>query len=98
MIWNRAVTDVAQKFNIMRTVKMLRDYLEKHPDPPDEDLINLFGTACSTADETNPTNRKLLDDAIGYYGVLNLQLEKTHPGQKRWVRTVASRSRGPGEI
>ncbi len=84
MIWNRAVTDVTQKFNIMRTVKMLRDYLEKHPDPPDEDLINLFGTACSAGDETNPANRKLLDDAIGYYQVLNTQLEKTHPGQKRW--------------
>ncbi len=84
MVWNRAVTDVTQKFNIMRTVKMLKDYLEKHPDPPDEDLINLFGTALNTADETNPTNRKLLDDAIGYYGILNTQLEKTKPGQKRW--------------
>jgi len=83
LIWNRAVNDLAQKFNIMRSVKMLHDYMDAHQDP-DEPLLNLLGTALFIADESNPSDRRVLDDAIGFYSQRSMDLEKTHPGQRRW--------------
>ena len=66
LIWNRAVNDLTQKFNIMRSVKMLHDYMNAHTDP-DEPMLNLLGTALFVADESNPPDRRVLDDAIGFY-------------------------------
>jgi hypothetical protein len=83
LIWNRAVNDMTQKFNIMRSVKMLHDYMDAHTDP-DEPLLNLLGTILFIADETNPPDRRMLDDAIGFYSQRSMDLEKTHPGQRRW--------------
>jgi hypothetical protein len=83
LIWNRAVNDLTQKFNIMRSVKMLHDYMDAHSDP-DEPMLNLLGTALFVADESNPPDRRVLDDAIGFYSQRSMDMEKTHPGQRRW--------------
>ncbi len=83
LVWNRAVNDLTQKFNIMRSVKMLHEYMDQHTEP-DEPLMNLLGTVLFVADESNPVNRKVLDDGIGFYGQRTMDLEKTRPGERRW--------------
>jgi hypothetical protein len=83
LIWNRAVNDITQKFNIMRAIKTIQGYMEKHHED-DEQMTNLLGTACFIADESNPPNRKVLDEAIGFYGQRSNDLERSRPGQRRW--------------
>lgn len=83
LIWNRAVNDITQKFNIMRAIKTIQGYMQKHHED-DEPMTNLLGTACFVADESNPPNRKVLDEAIGFYGQRSNDLERSHPGERRW--------------
>jgi hypothetical protein len=94
LVWNRAVIDMIQKYKIMRAVKGLREHFDRDPDNNPEEMINLFGTALSTAyrqfedDEKKPPS--LLVDAIKVYERLERQLESGRPGQRRWgVRWIS---------
>ena len=97
LVWNRAVNDLTQKFNIMRSVKMLHDYMDLHKEP-DEPLLNLLGTVLFVADETAPANRKVLDDAIGFYSQPQHGSGEDPPRAAALGNPVAPRCRGAGEI
>jgi hypothetical protein len=83
LVWNRAVNDLLQKTNIMRAVKTLGDYMQAATEA-DEPMVNLLGTICFVADASNPPNRKVLDDAIGFYTQRSGDLERARPGERRW--------------
>jgi ribosomal protein S27E len=84
IVWNRAVLDMRQKFKVLRAVKGLREYMEKHKVQADEDLLNLLGTALSIANQNAPADPRFLNECADFYVLHNSELEKTKPGQHRW--------------
>lgn len=84
MVINRAALDIIQRTKAMRAAKSLTAWLEKHPgDKPDEDLLNILGTALFIA-EQHTTGKSKLDQFAQVYQKENERLEKTRPGEKRW--------------
>lgn len=84
MVVNRAAVDLIQHTKAMRAAKSLETYLQKHPgDAPDEELLNLFGTALFIAEQHTMGKSKLEEYAV-IYKRENERLEKTRPGEKRW--------------
>lgn len=80
---NRSVTDMIQRTKAMRAAKTLREYLEKHPQDNDQEVLDLFGTALSIA-AAHTQEQSFLKQCAEYYERRNEQLEKTRPGEKRW--------------
>ena len=83
LVINRAVTDMMQRTKAMRAAKTLKEYLEKHPDEPDQEVLDLFGTSLSIA-ASHTQEQSFLKKCAEYYELRNEQLEKTRPGEKRW--------------
>jgi hypothetical protein len=84
MVINRAALDIIQRTKAMRAAKSLTAWLEKHPgEKPDEDLLNILGTALFIA-EQHTTGKSKLDQFAQVYQKENERLEKTRPGEKRW--------------
>ena len=64
--------------------KSLTAWLQKHPgDHPDEDLLNILGTALFIADQ-HTTGKSKLEQFAEIYQKENERLEQTRPGEKRW--------------
>ena len=83
LVINRAVTDMTQRTKAMRAAKTLKEYLEKHPDEADQEVLDLFGTSLSIA-ASHTQEQSFLKKCAEYYEQRNEQLEKTRPGEKRW--------------
>ena len=84
MVINRAALDIIQRTKAMRTAKSLTAWLQKHPgDHPDEDLLNILGTALFIADQ-HTTGKSKLEQFAEIYQKENERLEQTRPGEKRW--------------
>jgi len=69
--------------NPMRAAKFVKTYLEAHPTPLDEPMVNTLGIALSQADAT-ATRSTLFNDGVKLYNKFNADLEATQPGKKRW--------------
>jgi hypothetical protein len=86
LILNRAILDIAQKVNVMRPVKDLRDYLANLlPGQVDEDAVDLLGAALQVAAK-NPkwvelplykTAEKQMQNSIEV-------LEQARPHERKW--------------
>lgn len=84
MVINRAALDIIQRSKAMRAAKSLTAWLQKHPgDHPDEDLLNILGTALFIADQ-HTTGKSKLEQYAQIYQKENERLEQTRPGEKRW--------------
>jgi len=84
MVINRAALDLIQRTKAMRAAKSLTNWLQKHPgNQPDEDLLNILGTALFIA-EQHTTGKSKLDQFAQIYQKENERLEQTRPGEKRW--------------
>lgn len=84
MVINRAALDIIQRTKAMRAAKALTSWLQKHPgDHPDEDLLNILGTALFIADQ-HTTGKSKLEEFAQIYQKENERLEQTRPGEKRW--------------
>ena len=92
MVINRAALDIIQRTKAMRAAKSLTAWLQKHPgDKPDEDLLNILGTALFIA-EQHTTGKSKLEQFAMVYQKENARLEDTRPGEKRWgVEWLAAR-------
>ncbi|MDB5299020.1 MAG: hypothetical protein JWO87_683, partial [Phycisphaerales bacterium] len=90
VLWNRAVLDMRQKTKVLRAVKGLREYMEKHKLQADEELLNLFGTGLSIANQNAPADPRFLNECAEFYVLHNSELERTRPGQHRWGVTWVS--------
>lgn len=85
MVINRAVLDLTQKFNVMRTVKTCNEYLAAQPDTTDETVLNLLGTALDrAADDSRFVTAPLFVQAAKFYETAVAKLESNRPGEKRW--------------
>ncbi len=69
--------------NPMRAAKFVKSYLEAHPTPLDEPMINTLGISLSQADRP-ATKSTLFIDGVKLYNKLNSELEAGQPGKKRW--------------
>ncbi|HEY7119963.1 MAG TPA: trypsin-like peptidase domain-containing protein, partial [Tepidisphaeraceae bacterium] len=67
----------------MRTATSLNKYLDEHPDELDSEILDLFFTALTRAQE-RVANRATLDAMIQNYEKYNARLEATRPFKKRW--------------
>ena len=67
----------------MRAVKFVKAYLEAHPTPLDEPVINTLGIALSQADSA-ASKSALFSDGVKLYNKLNAELEANQSGKKRW--------------
>jgi post-segregation antitoxin (ccd killing protein) len=84
MVINRAALDIIQRTKAMRAAKSLTAWLQKHPgNQPDEDLLNILGTALFIADQ-HTTGKSKLEEFAQVYSRENERLEHTRPGEKRW--------------
>lgn len=84
MVINRAALDIIQRTKAMRAAKSLTAWLQKHPgNQPDEDLLNILGTALFIADQ-HTTGKSKLEEFARIYQRENERLEQTRPGEKRW--------------
>lgn len=84
MVINRAALDIIQRTRAMRAAKSLTTWLSKHPsDRPDEDLLNILGTALFIADQ-HTAGKSKLEEFAEIYQKQNERLEQTRPGEKRW--------------
>jgi hypothetical protein len=76
----------AQRVSIrqpMQAVKLITTYLDAHPSPPDQSMLDAMGIALSQA-EAAGVKSSFFTDAQKVYKKLNAKLEATHPGEKRW--------------
>lgn len=84
MVINRAALDIIQRTKAMRAAKSLTAWLQKHPgDKPDEDLLDILGTALFIADQ-HTTGKSKLEEFARIYQKESERLEATRPGEKRW--------------
>lgn len=84
IVINRAALDIIQRTRAMRAAKLLTEWLTKHPsDQPDEDLLNILGTALFIADQ-HTSGKSMLEHFAQIYQQENERLEQTRPGEKRW--------------
>jgi hypothetical protein len=84
LIINRAILDIAQRINVTRGIKELKEYFAKNP-ASDETALNVFGAGVGMAglDERffqTPYYQSLLE----LYGAKNKELEARRPGEGRW--------------
>jgi hypothetical protein len=84
ILWNRAVLDMRQKFKVLRAVKGLREYMEKHKLQSDEEMLNLLGTGLSIANQNAPADPRFLNECAEFYVLHNSELERMRPGLHRW--------------
>ena len=83
LIINRATVDIIQRTMAVRAAKTIKEYMDRHPNQLDEQMINLLGTAIAVGEE-HAGSRSFLNQLAQYYAKLNDQLEKARPGEKRW--------------
>lgn len=84
LVINRAVTDITQRTNAVRAAKTIKEYLDKHPDQADEQMLNLLLTAIDIGQQ-HTASKTYLNQLGDYYRKLTEQLEKAHGGgEKRW--------------
>jgi len=84
LVINRAVTDITQRTNAVRAAKTIKEYLEKHPEAPDEQMLNLLLTAIDIGQQHSAA-KSFLNQLGEYYQKRNEQLEQAHgSGEKRW--------------
>ncbi len=74
---------LVQSHNPARAAKILKTYLESHPTPLDEPVVNALGIALSQV-ERSATRNTLFIDSVKLYMKLNAELEAAKPGKKRW--------------
>jgi hypothetical protein len=84
LLITRGFLDATQGYLAMRTVVRLSDYLKRHPQDLDSDLMDVLITALVRADERVQNRALMLDPAIKLYDEFNAKLEATRPGKKRW--------------
>lgn len=84
LVINRAVTDITQRTSAVRAAKTIKEYLDKHPDQADEQMLNLLLTAIDVGQQ-HTAAKTFLNQLGDYYQKRNEQLEKAHGGgEKRW--------------
>jgi hypothetical protein len=86
LILNRAILDIAQRVNIMRPVKDLREYLASlPPGQVDEDAVDLLGAALQAA-RKNPRTAELPLTRTGEKQLaLSIEvLEQSRPRERKW--------------
>ena len=82
--------------NPMRAVKGLCDYLQSHPKPADEPVIDALAVALAKAGDQS-ASAPLFQQGVAAYAKANAALEATRPGERRWgtewhpAKTVAKR-------
>ena len=69
--------------NPMRAAKVCFNYLQAHPEPPDEPVLNALAAALSQAD-AQARGQLLFKSAEQFYAQYNAKLEASRPGYKRW--------------
>lgn len=86
LVYNRAVVDMIQKYNVMRAVKGAKDFLASHDGTPDERMVDLLGTAINLAREYERVSESsaLLKEAEALYAARVVRLEAGRPGERRW--------------
>ncbi len=79
-VLNSAMLDIELKSNSVRAVKRLREFVGTHGD--DELAVDLLALAIRTAGQTFP--KADLTGARSDYLAASAELERLHPGEKRW--------------
>ena len=83
LLLTRAALDLTQGYLAMRTAVGISDYLKERPNELDSEMLDVFFTALTKAEE-RVASRAMLDAMIKSYEEFNGRLEATKPGQKRW--------------
>lgn len=73
--------DAVAEHRPMKAVKYIKTYLDAHPTPPDEAVIDALGIALSQAEGVKGG---LYVQAVDLFNHQTIALEETRPGQKRW--------------
>jgi hypothetical protein len=84
LLITRGFLDATQGYLAMRSVVRMTDYIKKHPNQIDADLMDVLVSALAKADERVQNRALMLDPAIKLYDEYNAKLEATRPGKKRW--------------
>jgi hypothetical protein len=86
LILNRAILDIAQRINIMRPVKDLREYLANlPPEQVDEDAVDLLGAALQAARKSPRTAELPLTRTGEKQLALSIELlEQSRPRERKW--------------
>jgi len=84
LVYNRAVLDLTQKFNVMRSIKSVKDFLTLHAED-DEQMLNLLGTLIDRASyDERFSKAPLFDQASKFYETASAKLEQSRNGERRW--------------
>ncbi len=69
--------------NPMRAARYLLTYMQAHPEPVDEPMLNALGIALVQAD-SSATKSPLYQDSLKLYRKQNAELEAARDGMRRW--------------
>ncbi len=104
LLYNRAVLDLKQKINLMRSIKSIKDYLIAHPEN-DQELVDLLGTMLDrAAHDERFSKAPLFAQCSAFYMTASEKLEAANPDQRRWgvewlsLREYKSRSKDRDKI
>ncbi len=104
LLYNRAVLDIKQRVNLMRSIKSVKEYLAAHPEN-DQEMIDLLGTMLDRAARDERFSKaSLFSQASAFYVTAAEKLEAANPDQRRWGvewvshKEYATRSKERGKI